>query len=203
MTTRSGPAGRRSHLRRRIRARRDHPVAVRSPATGDRPTDDRAPADPRRPTLRAASGRRSTPSAAPRVGEMLQAAREKKGVDLYRAERDTKIRARHLAALESGDYAELPGAGLRQGLPAQLRALPRASIPTRCSTAGSDEQDRAAAAASGVAVAPPPQPITEPRRGLTFTPGHRSSPRSWPLIVLAVRWATSGSSWSASRRCRR
>ena len=32
-----------------------------------------------------------------------------KGVDLYRAERDTKIRTRYLAALERGDYRDLPG----------------------------------------------------------------------------------------------
>ena len=41
--------------------------------------------------------------------ERLYAARERKGVDLYRAERDTKIRARYLAALERGEYGELPG----------------------------------------------------------------------------------------------
>src|SRR3954452_9053918 len=52
---------------------------------------------------------------APTVGETLQAAREKKGVDLYRAERDTKIRARHLSALEDGDYSELPGAVYTKG----------------------------------------------------------------------------------------
>src|SRR4051812_25171894 len=45
----------------------------------------------------------------PSLGETLQAAREQKGVDLHRAERDTKIRAKHLAALETGDYSELPG----------------------------------------------------------------------------------------------
>src|SRR3954452_12438029 len=45
----------------------------------------------------------------PSLGETLQAARERKGVDLHRAERDTKIRAKHLAALESGDYSDLPG----------------------------------------------------------------------------------------------
>ena len=41
--------------------------------------------------------------------ELLHGARERKGVDLYRAERDTKIRARYLAALERGDYRDLPG----------------------------------------------------------------------------------------------
>src|SRR5687767_11788020 len=45
---------------------------------------------------------------APPVGETLQAARERKGVDLYRAERDTKIRLRYLSALEDSDYDELP-----------------------------------------------------------------------------------------------
>ena len=45
---------------------------------------------------------------APNVGEILQTARERKGVDLARAERETKIRARHLMALEAGDLADLP-----------------------------------------------------------------------------------------------
>ena len=52
---------------------------------------------------------------APSLGEVLQAARERKGVDLHRAERDTKIRAKHLAALESGDYTELPGTVYARG----------------------------------------------------------------------------------------
>ena len=42
-------------------------------------------------------------------------ARERKGVDLYRAERDTKIRARYLDAMERGDYRELPGAVYTKG----------------------------------------------------------------------------------------
>jgi cytoskeletal protein RodZ len=45
----------------------------------------------------------------PGLPEVLRAARERKGVDLYRAERDTRIRVRYLAALERGDYRELPG----------------------------------------------------------------------------------------------
>jgi cytoskeletal protein RodZ len=47
--------------------------------------------------------------------DLLAAARERKGVDLFRAERDTKIRARYLAALERGDYRELPGAVYTKG----------------------------------------------------------------------------------------
>src|SRR3954465_4333183 len=51
----------------------------------------------------------------PSLPERLYAARERKGVDLYRAERDTKIRARYLAALERGDWRELPGAVYTKG----------------------------------------------------------------------------------------
>ncbi len=51
----------------------------------------------------------------PTLPERLLAARERKGVDLYRAERDTKIRSRYLAALEQGDYRELPGAVYTKG----------------------------------------------------------------------------------------
>ncbi len=44
-----------------------------------------------------------------KLGEVLRAAREAKGVDLPRVERDTKIRERYLSALERGEYRELPG----------------------------------------------------------------------------------------------
>jgi cytoskeletal protein RodZ len=43
------------------------------------------------------------------VGDQLRDAREARGVDVYRVERDTKIRAKYIAALEAGDFAELPG----------------------------------------------------------------------------------------------
>ncbi|MEX2011303.1 MAG: helix-turn-helix transcriptional regulator [Chloroflexota bacterium] len=45
----------------------------------------------------------------------LHAARERKGVDLHRAERDTKIRARYLEALERGDWRALPSAVYTKG----------------------------------------------------------------------------------------
>ncbi|MEO8208462.1 MAG: helix-turn-helix domain-containing protein [Chloroflexota bacterium] len=51
----------------------------------------------------------------PALPDRLAAARERKGVDLFRAERDTKIRSRYLAALERGDYRELPGAVYTKG----------------------------------------------------------------------------------------
>ena len=50
-----------------------------------------------------------------KLGEVLRAAREAKGVDLARVERDTKIRERYLSALERGDYPDLPGAVYTKG----------------------------------------------------------------------------------------
>ena len=50
-----------------------------------------------------------------KLGEVLRAAREAKGVDLTRVERDTKIRERYLSALERGEYRELPGAVYTKG----------------------------------------------------------------------------------------
>jgi cytoskeletal protein RodZ len=50
-----------------------------------------------------------------KLGEVLRSARESKGVDLARVERDTKIRARYLSALEKGDYRDLPGAVYTKG----------------------------------------------------------------------------------------
>ena len=44
-----------------------------------------------------------------RLGEMLRSARESRGLDHARIERDTRIRGRYLAALERGAYDELPG----------------------------------------------------------------------------------------------
>jgi cytoskeletal protein RodZ len=43
------------------------------------------------------------------LGEMLRSARESRGLDRARIERDTRIRERYLAALERGAYDELPG----------------------------------------------------------------------------------------------
>ncbi len=43
------------------------------------------------------------------LGEMLRSARESRGLDRARIERDTRIRERYLSALERGAYDELPG----------------------------------------------------------------------------------------------
>ena len=49
------------------------------------------------------------------LGQTLRAAREGKRWDIARAERDTRIRARYLTALEAGDYRDLPSAVYTRG----------------------------------------------------------------------------------------
>ncbi len=106
----------------------------------------------------------------PPVGETLQLARERKGVDLYRAERDTKIRLRYLAALEDGDWNELPAPVYTKGF---LRnyAIYLGLEPDEILDRWRDEME-ALRTATRVAVAPPPMPIVEPGgRRFTITPG--------------------------------
>jgi hypothetical protein len=106
---------------------------------------------------------------APHVGEILQTARERKGVDLARAERETKIRARHLAALESGDFGALPAQVYAKGF-----------LRNYSTYLGLDAEEMLArwrrevdqpVKADTPKVKPPPQPITAPGRGLKFTGG--------------------------------
>ena len=105
--------------------------------------------------------------ASPSLPERLYAARERKGVDLYRAERDTKIRSRYLAALERGDYKELPGAVYTKGF---LRnyALFLGLDPDEILVQWRRERGDGAPAQPVISV---PRPIAPPRRGLTFSPG--------------------------------
>jgi cytoskeletal protein RodZ len=103
----------------------------------------------------------------PALPERLKAARERKGVDLYRAERDTKIRARYLAALEEGEYADLPGAVYTKGF---LRnyALYLGLDPDDVIRQWKRERgDATIPAEPSISV---PRPIEAPRQGLTFSP---------------------------------
>jgi cytoskeletal protein RodZ len=109
----------------------------------------------------------------PSLPERLLAARERKGVDLYRAERDTKIRARYLAALERGDYRELPGAVYTKGF---LRnyALYLGLDPDDVLLQWRRERGDGREPQAVISV---PKPIATPRRGLTFSPS---------LVVFAL-----------------
>jgi cytoskeletal protein RodZ len=117
--------------------------------------------------------RASASDLAPGLPERLLAARERKGVDLYRAERDTKIRARYLAALERGDYRELPGAVYTKGFLrnyALYLGLDPDEVLLQWRRERGDPREQ-------TAVISVPRPIAAPRRGLTFSPS---------LIVFAL-----------------
>jgi len=104
--------------------------------------------------------------ARPSLPDRLAAARERKGVDLARAERDTKIRARYLSALERGDYRELPGAVYTKGF---LRnyAIYLGLDPEDVLRQWRRERGDQAAPAPEIV---PPRPLAEPARPLTFSP---------------------------------
>jgi cytoskeletal protein RodZ len=117
----------------------------------------------------AAAGRSPAPAEPPALlPERLLAAREAKGVDLYRAERDTKIRARYLGALERGDYRELPGAVYTKGF---LRnyALYLGLDPDEILVQWRRERgDGAAQSEPSISV---PMPLSAPRHGITLSLG--------------------------------
>ncbi|HET6745378.1 MAG TPA: helix-turn-helix domain-containing protein [Candidatus Limnocylindria bacterium] len=104
-----------------------------------------------------------------KLGEVLRAAREAKGVDLPRVERDTKIRARYLTALETGDYTELPGSvytkGFLRNYGAYLGLDPEYLVDLYRLESSSPTTERPTVHA-------PPRPITRRRsRALVVTPG--------------------------------
>jgi helix-turn-helix protein len=66
-------------------------------------------------TIEARAFADATDASGASLAKRLSAARERKGVDVHRAERDTKIRARYLEALERGDDLALPGAVYTRG----------------------------------------------------------------------------------------
>ncbi len=106
---------------------------------------------------------------APHVGEILQTARERKGVDLSRAERETKIRARHLMALESGDIADLPAPVYAKGFLRNYSTYLGLDAEEMLARWRQEiDQPRSADTPS---VKPPPQPITAPSRGFKLTSG--------------------------------
>ena len=104
-----------------------------------------------------------------KLGEVLRAAREAKGVDLTRVERETKIRERYLSALERGEYRELPGAvytkGFLRNYGTYLGLDPEYLIDLYRIETSDTRSERSTPA-------PPPRPIGVRRtRGFVVTPG--------------------------------
>ncbi len=115
-------------------------------------------------------------SVVPGLPRRLHAARERKGVDLYRAERDTKIRARYLEALERGDWPALPGAVYTKGF---LRnyALYLGLDPGEVLRDWRRERGDARESVPIVVR----RAVTAPRQGLTVSAG-----AVWALLLAAV-----------------
>ena len=120
-----------------------------------------------RATLPLPMPRTTGPNGSPRLGELLTTARERKGVDLYRAERDTKIRAKFLAALEHGDFHDLPGAvytkGFLRNYALYLGLDPEAVLARWKSEVGETRRQEPTIIV--------PRPLDAPRGGPTITRG--------------------------------
>ena len=128
--------------------------------------------------------------------ERLLAAREAKGVDLYRAERDTKIRARYLGALERGDYRELPGAVYTKGF---LRnyALYLGLDPDEVLVQW--RRERGDGGAQSEPTINVPRPLSAPGRGLTLSMGLLVAVAVVAVAVLFVGYIASRSCASPDR----
>jgi cytoskeletal protein RodZ len=106
------------------------------------------------------------PAPGERLADRLIAAREAKGVDLLRAERETKIRRQYLAAMERSAWEELPGGVYARGF-----------LRNYATYLGLDADEVVAAWArerGDVPLEPAivvPRPIAAPRRGIVLGPG--------------------------------
>lgn len=122
--------------------------------------------------------------ASPNLGAILRHAREERGVDIGRVERDTRIRSRYLAALERGDYRELPGPVYTRGF-----------LRNYAGYLGLDAEQLLdlyrVENADGVvepAPEPMPRPMPAPQRALVITPGALLAAILTALVVLFVGW---------------
>ena len=110
----------------------------------------------------------------PSVGERLRDAREARGVDLFRVERDTKIRLKYLEALEGGDFADLPGEVYARGFLRNYAGYLGLDPDEMVSEWRTETAETPAAAAPGLSG---PRPVTI-RRGIRFQRIH--------LVILGV-----------------
>jgi cytoskeletal protein RodZ len=99
--------------------------------------------------------------------QRLLAAREAKGVDLLRAERETKIRRAYLAALEAGDYDSLPGGVYARGF-IRNYALYLGLDPEECVAMYTRELGSGSFAETRLSL---PRGVEAPRRAFFIPPG--------------------------------
>jgi cytoskeletal protein RodZ len=121
-----------------------------------------------------------------KLGDVLRAAREAKGVDLPRVERETKIRERYLSALERGEYRELPGSvytkGFLRNYGAYLGLDPEYLIDLY-------RLESASLAAERPRVPAPPRPLaTRRRRTFVVTPGAVAAAILTILVGAFIAW---------------
>ena len=101
-----------------------------------------------------------------RLADRLAAAREAKGVDLLRAERETKIRRQYLSAMERGAWEELPPGVYARGF-IRNYAIYLGLDPDEALAAWGRERGDVTTEPAIVV----PRPIEAPRRGLVLGPG--------------------------------
>ena len=121
-----------------------------------------------------------------KLGEVLRTAREAKGVDLTRVERETKIRERYLSALERGEYRELPGAvytkGFLRNYGAYLGLDPEYLIDLYRLESTPSASDRPSAPT-------PPRPITVRRsRSFVVSPGLVAGTILTLVVAALIVW---------------
>jgi len=107
-----------------------------------------------------------TPPPGERLADRLTAAREAKGVDLLRAERETKIRRQYLAAMEHGAWEELPAGVYARGF---LRNYAIYLGMDADEVLGAWSRERGEVPQAPAIVVP--RPIEAPRRGIVLGPG--------------------------------
>lgn len=132
------------------------------------------------------------------LGLWLRQAREAKGSTLAEAEIDTRIRARFLEALESGDFAAFPGGDVQvRGflrIYARYLGLPPDQVLARYDAEVHGVE--VAPPAAPAEVAPSAPPASAPTRPMTFAPSSAptrpmtSTSPSVPVSASRPRWLT-------------
>ncbi|MCC6187719.1 MAG: helix-turn-helix domain-containing protein [Anaerolineales bacterium] len=123
------------------------------------------------------------------VGQLLRAAREAKGQTLEDVESVTRIRARHLAALEADDFAALPSLAQARGFVKNYAEYLDLDIQEVLGRYEAADKKRPARPANRAPVAPPPsvrpsrppaQPSAAPDGGQPLTASARARASSQP-----------------------